>query len=175
MFRKKSRSRAFKRDSQVVNIDEAREKRRAKRKSADSAKQSTGLLEEEEKFYESEDTIAQRKKARKKRKRWAYFAVLLCFALLVSASVINIISLQAEKSKVKEENKVLSTQKSRLEQQLKEVNTPEYIEDQARAHLRLVRPGEILYILPEKDTAAVAGKVKDKDQKETDQHEEQHY
>ncbi len=172
MLKKRRRSRAFKRDSQVVNIEEAREKRRAKRKSADHAKKSARLPQEDEKFYESEGTIAQRKKMRKKRKRCVYFAVLLCFALLIGVSIINIFSLQAEKNKVKEENKMLTTQKSRLEQQLKEVNTPEYIEDQARAHLRLVRPGEILYILPEDDNSGDADKSSDTKQKETDQNEE---
>lgn len=150
----------------MVNIEEARKERRAKRKATSPSKDRAGLPEEE-KFYESEDTILQRKKLRKKRKRLAYFAVLLCFALLVSVSVINIISLRAEKNKVEAENKTLTAQKSRLEQQLKEVNTPEYIEDQARAHLRLVRPGEILYILPDDDTAADAD-----NKKETDQNEE---
>ena len=36
-------------------------------------------------------------------------------------------------------------------QEKKEVIDPDYIEDQARKQLKMVKPGEILYILPDED------------------------
>jgi len=42
--------------------------------------------------------------------------------------------------------------RDKLIRELENVNNPEYIEQQARSQLRLVMPGEVLYILPP-DTA----------------------
>ena len=68
-------------------------------------------------------------------------------------SAFKIVSLLYEKSKLEDEHDRLAALKERLEQELESVNSPEYIEQQARSHLRLVKPGEILYILPESDGA----------------------
>ena len=38
-----------------------------------------------------------------------------------------------------------------LTKEKKEVIDPGYIEDQARKQLKMVKPGEILYILPDED------------------------
>lgn len=165
MLRKRRRSREFKRNSQVVNISEAREERRAKRK---TLKKTEKLFSPpaEEKFYESEGKILQRKKVRRKRRRRAYIAVLLCFAVLVSASLINIISLRAERTAVQNRNAELTALKIKLEGQLEDVNNPEYIEGQARTQLRLVKPGEVLYIFPPKDSDTKAGESEKKQDEE---------
>ena len=38
-----------------------------------------------------------------------------------------------------------------MKKEKKEVIDPDYIEDQARKQLKMVKPGEILYILPDED------------------------
>ena len=43
--------------------------------------------------------------------------------------------------------KILKEKKKDLEKELKLVNEPEYIEEQARKQLKLVKPGEIIYII----------------------------
>lgn len=164
MLRKKKRSREFKKNSQVVNISEAREERRAKRKALRQTEDFSPTTADE-RFYESEGSISQRKKVRKKRRRRAYIAVLLCFAVLVSASLINIISLRAERAAVQNRNAELTALKIKLEGQLEDVNNPEYIEGQARTQLRLVKPGEVLYIFPIKDSDTASGE-KEKTQDE---------
>ncbi|MDD4389361.1 MAG: septum formation initiator family protein [Eubacteriales bacterium] len=164
MLKKRRRSREFKKNSQVVNISEARKERRSKRKSLKDSSDSAGLLEEE-KFYEPEGNVTQRKKIRKKRRRWAYIAILLGVVVLVSASLINIVSLRAERAKIQQQNAELAAMKIKLEKQLEEVNNPEYIEAQARTQLRLVRPGEVLYIFSETNLEEdTEGKEKIKDE-----------
>ena len=46
------------------------------------------------------------------------------------------------------EQEMLIETRDKLIRELENVNNPEYIEQQARSQLRLVMPGEVLYILP---------------------------
>lgn len=161
MLRKKRRSREFKKNAKVVNIEQARKERRLKRK---AAKYKAAIAQEtEEKFYESEDKVSQRRRVQKKRRRLIYLSILLCLAILAGVAVLNILALHAEREKVRMENEDLLALKARLQQQLDEVNNPEYIENQARALLRLVKPGEILYILPSQTNDNTGDKVEDND------------
>ena len=70
--------------------------------------------------------------------------VLLIVFLL---SVKNIWDLKREQAELNETNTALKEQKTELETELKNVNDSNYIEEQARTQLNMVKPGEILYIL----------------------------
>ncbi len=72
--------------------------------------------------------------------------------LILCMSVGNIFSLRAEQKALKEENNALLLEKESLQDELENVSDKEYIEEQARIQLKLIKPGEILYILEdEKD------------------------
>ena len=79
--------------------------------------------------------------------------ILTCFIVvsmvMVGLSVNNIIKLRAEQKELIELNEKLAAEKKALKEELKNVNDYEYIEEQARIQLRLVKPGEILYIMEE--------------------------
>lgn len=79
--------------------------------------------------------------------------ILTCFIVvsmvMVGLSVNNIVKLRAEQKELIELNEKLAAEKAALKEELKNVNDYEYIEEQARIQLRLVKPGEILYILEE--------------------------
>ena len=79
--------------------------------------------------------------------------VLIFFAAI---SVKNIVSLHVEKNELEEENARLEEEKDRLQNELENADNPEYIEEQARQQLRMVMPGEVLYIIEEEGEKAKA-------------------
>ena len=74
-------------------------------------------------------------------------AALLVLALLMS--VKGIFTLRAEQKNLKAQNEALLLEKESLKDELENVSDKEYIEEQARIQLKLIKPGEILYILEE--------------------------
>lgn len=76
---------------------------------------------------------------------YVIFAVVLAIVLIRGA--VSFHSLKVEQKAVEKKYAQLQEQKAELEQDLKYINTPEYIERTARDMLKMVMPGEILYIM----------------------------
>ena len=91
--------------------------------------------------------------------------VLIFFAAI---SVKNIVSLHVEKNELEEENARLEDEKDRLQNELENADDPEYIEEQARQQLRMVMPGEVLYIIEEEGEKAKASAESDSGDKPDD-------
>ena len=140
--RKKRRSREFKNNGRVIDIDEARQRRKQKREEA---------AEKKYKVRKTKSVMTQRQAGKKARRRMVYFVIFLAILGIIAASVFNIISLKLTEAKTMKEQQALLEQKARLERIYSQVNSPEYIEQQARQQLKMIKPGEILYVLPEKD------------------------
>ena len=78
--------------------------------------------------------------------------LIIVVLLLLAASVRNIVKLELENRRLKHKQKELIEQRKELKIELRNVNSKEYIEEQARKQLRLVDPDEILFVFPnEKD------------------------
>lgn len=90
----------------------------------------------------------------KRRRRFLAIAALLVIiaAALVGRSIYRIIELQREKARAEAELAELQEKIERLNSELKRVSSDEYIEQQARTQLKMIFPGETLYIVvpPEK-------------------------
>ena len=90
----------------------------------------------------------------KRRRRVLAIAALLVIiaAALVGRSIYRIIELQREKARAEAELAELQEKIERLNSELKRVSSDEYIEQQARTQLKMIFPGETLYIVvpPEK-------------------------
>ena len=90
----------------------------------------------------------------KRRRRFLAIAALLVIiaAALVGRSIYRIIELQREKARAEAELAELLEKIERLNSELKRVSSDEYIEQQARTQLKMIFPGETLYIVvpPEK-------------------------
>ena len=71
--------------------------------------------------------------------------------------------LLSENSELKKQNTELTKQKKSLENELKNVNKPEYIEEQAKLQLKLIKPGETLFILGEENALPGAEEKQNKD------------
>ena len=72
----------------------------------------------------------------------------------MGVSLYNVAKLHNEYKEIMEENKALEKEKVQLTEELNNVNDPEYIEQQARKQLKMVKPGEIMYILPQNSELA---------------------
>lgn len=143
MFTKKRRrSREFKNNGRVIDIEEARRIRRQRREEA---------AEKREKTRRPKAVVTKRQAAKKTRRRLIYLIIFLAISGVIAASAINIINLKLIEARTLEEQQKLLEEKARLEKIYSQVNSPEYIEQQARQQLRMIRPGEILYVLPEND------------------------
>jgi cell division protein FtsB len=150
MVKKKRRSREFKNNSQVIDIEEARESRKRKREEA---------AEKKYKVRRTKTAVTERQAGKKARRRMVYFVVLLFIFGIIAVSAFNIVSLKLTEARIIKEQQELLDQKAKLEQIYSQVNSPEYIEQQARQQLKMIRPGEILYVLPQKEEKATGGGI----------------
>ena len=101
------------------------------------------------------DMIAARriaiKKKRMRRKRRSIVLMILVFALLFTMCSREIIRLKAENYALRQENARLEKERDRLTKELEHVSDKDYIKNQARKQLRLLDPGEIMFIFEDGD------------------------
>lgn len=88
----------------------------------------------------------KKKKMKINRGRLILTAIVLVMIAVVGMSVKNIFDLRAEQEELKQQKKILLQEEQSLKEELKNVNDLDYIEEQARIQLRMIKPGEILYI-----------------------------
>ena len=79
-----------------------------------------------------------------------YLTVFLAGLAVVLYYGYSVFQVESEQERAEAEKAALMAEKARLEEEVRHVTDPSYIEQQARAELRMIRPGEILYVLPEK-------------------------
>lgn len=146
---RKRRSREFKNNSQVIDIEEARKQRLEKRR-AEKKKE-----EERIKYEASQKTRGKMAIRRNRARRRVLMCLIVVFIIgAIAFSVLNVISLKEEQSQTRAQQEALKKEKAQLEKELSEINDKENIEDSARDQLRLIKKGEKLYIFPEEITEA---------------------
>ena len=100
--------------------------------------------------------MEQRYKVRRsqliRRKTLMLIVFLLVFALLATMCGKDIVRLKAENIALRKQQAELEKQRDELKEELKNVNNQEYIREQARKQLRLLNPGEILFIFDDEET-----------------------
>ncbi|HVI39633.1 MAG TPA: septum formation initiator family protein [Anaerovoracaceae bacterium] len=148
--KKKRRSREFKNNIQVIDIEEARQVRKQKREEA---------AEKKYKVRKKKSVITERQAGKKARRRMVYFFIFLFIIGIITVSAFNIVSLKLTEARTVKEQQALMEQKTRLEKIYSQVNSPDYIEQQARQQLKMIRPGEILYVLPDKNKETTNGGI----------------
>ncbi len=140
MGKSRSRSREFYRNNEVIDFDEAREKRRKAR------------VEKAERVYQARKSAPSRRRAAKHRRRLLiYAAVIILVIAAVSVSAIEIISLEKEKNRLVAEQEELRNELESAKDELANTDDPDYIEQQVREKLNMVYPGEILYVSPDEE------------------------
>ena len=147
MGKSRSRSRDFHRNNEVIDFDQAREKRRRAR------------VEKAERVYQArKEALSQRKSAKKRRRLLIYAAVIVFVVAAISVSAVEIISLEKEKAQLATEQAELKKELEVAKDELANTDDPDYIEQQVREKLNMVYPGEIIYVSPDEEN-----KIDDKD------------
>jgi len=139
---RKRRSREFK-NSQVIDIAAAREERRQRRALASAKKQ------QKEKRHKEEPS--KRRAVKLARRRIVYGLIFIIISVIIGFAVFNLISLKIEEANAIAELEALKEERDRLEEELSHIDSDEYIEQQARRELRMILPGETLYVLKNKE------------------------
>ena len=109
--------------------------------------------ERREKEYEEARQRKERRRRINRNRRIVLalaFIIIIGFLALVGNNIINLTKLNQEKAIKEEELQKLKNQQEALSQELEQVNTDEYIEQQARSDLHMIRPGETLYIFEDR-------------------------
>lgn len=133
-------------NSQVLDIEEEQRKRRENRDSSKHARSTFNNSATVEKKVEEE--------ARKTfviGKRLSYFVASIVIVVLIVFSGISIMDLRSDAAEAEKALAEKQEEQERLENEYALVNNPEYIENQARERLRMIKPGEILYIFNDQE------------------------
>ena len=141
MAKRKSRSRQFKRSARVIDMDEARQERLEKREKAQEE-------EVRERTASDERKLRRKRAVRKKqsRRRLLVLAVAAFLVVCLCLSVVNILQLKGEEREALKKQEQLKAKQEQMEEELKDIDSVENLEDQAREKLKLTKPGETIYI-----------------------------
>ena len=129
---KKSRLHEFEKNNRVINIQQAQDIRRERLEIARQKKE-----------------VTRKRKVKINYMRMALFVLVLVIGVSFVVSAVKIVRLQGEQKEVAARNDELTNKKETLEMEFENVKLPEYIENQARRDLKLVKPQELLFAFNE--------------------------
>ena len=129
---KKSRLHEFEKNNRVINIQQAQDIRRERLEIARQKKE-----------------VTRKRKVKINYMRMALFVLVLVIGVSFVVSAVKIVRLQGEQKEVAARNDELMHKKETLEMEFENVKLPEYIENQARRDLKLVKPQELLFAFNE--------------------------
>ena len=90
----------------------------------------------------------KKRRLRKTARNFLFYLIIGALVLLLAGfSAFRILELKLEERTLLAQQEELEHQKEKLTEQLAHVNDPEFIEQEARKQLKLIMPGETLYIL----------------------------
>ena len=148
MSKRGQRLREFEKNNRIFNIEEARKKREENHRDYRERK----AAEEESKTGD-----CSRKKRPKKRKRIADMrrfimaTVLLICVFSAVLSLIKIVNLRSELNQLQEINGQLLEMKEDLLEETQMIDSKEYIEQQARKELKMIKDNELLFIISDEE------------------------
>ena len=182
MGRKKRRSSKFKDSSTVIDMEQARKQRQQRQQKRTEEKhikeererskqerkeerraprptRSGRSMEEVREAQERTGTSGERQgrrrialRRRRKQRRVITIAAVLALVAILGYSVGHILILEHDLHVAKKEQAAYQEEKEQLEKDLQQINDLENLEEQARDQMRLIKPGETLYIFPENMT-----------------------
>lgn len=98
-----------------------------------------------------EERRLRMRRSRVRKKRRTVVLMVLTFALLFTMCGREIVRLKAENLELQQQHAELEQERDRLTEELKSVGDKEYIKEQARRQLKLLDPGEIMFIFDDGD------------------------
>ena len=138
MAKKGSRLREFEKNHRVLDISTAQEERKKKKK-------------ERKKAAEAKSSVNSGA-GKRRRIRWVRLIGLIAAAvifIIVVRSALNVMDLKEEEAAQQERHTELLNIKEELLMAVDNVNSDEFIEEQARKELKLVKGNELIFFFPE--------------------------
>lgn len=132
----------------VVDFNKALEKKKKQQKEEELKRRQ----EEEPVEISDVSEAAVRRRRTKKRRRTGVYVVVIVLVLAVFGMLLhNVIGLKMEQHELEAKKVELEKKKKELKEEKKAVSDNDYIEEQARKQLKMIKPGEILYVLPDEE------------------------
>lgn len=144
---KKRRSKEFKNNSQVIDMEEARRKRLEKRRAEREKEEAKARSSERQR---TRGKMAIRRS--RNRRRLTAGIIVVIIGGIIGLALFNIVSLKKEQHEAEQQQQELKAEKERLQKELDESNDITNVEEQAREQLRLIKKGETIYIFPDEIT-----------------------
>ena len=149
MRKKKSNLREYEKNNRVINIPQAQTERRQRLQEQRNRRWNVESFASESAERESGRSTAKKIKIN-------YTKLIVCDVIILlivyfAMSAIKIVKLGKEKDAAAAYNAELTKDKESLELQLENINSPDYIESQARRDLKLIKPNELLFVFPDTD------------------------
>ncbi|MDR2163035.1 MAG: septum formation initiator family protein [Clostridiales Family XIII bacterium] len=139
----------------AIDIEEAQKERREKRAQALKSRRRKVKAAKIEAEKARRSFIAGR--------RFILLCVMAAVVFFVGSSAFRIMDLKAQENVAAEELKAKAEQKARLESELAMIGNKEYIEDQARERLGMVKQGEVVYVFEDGDAKGERNAVQEKE------------
>lgn len=149
MRKKKSNLREYEKNNRVINIPQAQTERRQRLQKQRNRRGNVEPFDPENATREYGRSTA--KKTKINHTKLIVCAVIILLIVYFAISAIKIVKLGKEKDAAAAYNAELMKDKESLELQLENINSPDYIESQARRDLKLIKPNELLFVFPDSD------------------------
>jgi cell division protein DivIC len=101
------------------------------------------------------------RKRRKRKKRYRINRVRMTMSVLILIVIVyfgvqirNVVKLREEQAALKSQNKKLTQEVEDMNDELKEIDDKNYIEKRARLELKMIKPGETLFIIDNGDDSS---------------------
>ena len=134
-----------------IVFDEDMDKRKDNKKIVDFLEAKEGRKKNREVLAakKAKSNVAPKRKNRARIFAKLYAVIILASIFVTCTIAYRVVAMQVDLDKAQADNAVAAEKKARLENELEHLNDPENIEQQARTRLRMVKPDDVLYILPE--------------------------
>jgi cell division protein DivIC len=96
----------------------------------------------------------RKKRYRINRLRMTMSVIVLIIIVYFGVQVRNVIRLRKEQAELKAQNKELKQEVEDMNDELKDINDKNYIEKRARLELKMIKPGETLFIIDNGDDSS---------------------
>ena len=140
--KRKGRLKEFQRKTDNADLEQQRKQR----------KEKLSQRKKEIQVKKTRKNPEERKKYKLNRTRVIRLAVVLVIVVFLGVWTYKIGSELYEQSQLEEKNAQLTEEKEQKEEELKNSNSTDYIEKKARDELKMVKPGEKLFVLDKDKT-----------------------
>lgn len=145
MSKKGKRLREFEKNNRTFSFVE-RGERKSKKDSSKAVRRNRNISES----TDIDENVAEKKKKKFKivnMKRFVASVIIVVLIASVGVSAINIIKLTIQRSELQEKNAALLKLKEDLSAEMEFINSADYIEQQARKDLKMIKENELLFIV----------------------------